>query len=569
MAYPYNRNDRYQNNKKRNNQPQATLDCNFYNPYAFVPINNQVYLLNDTEKQELEQVHDIPFQNGFSGKIKVDFEAITPLCVKNAVQDNANIDGQYYIPGTSIKGMIRSVFEIITKSNLRNGIANARYSMRDLRNNDYELKSTNKPQKSGFLIQLNGNFFIVECFSTPYKYEDIERDEEIYGLKNCRTIAEKYRKLSSHIVEYKDERGTYFCMWFFSGFMNNKEHEFLFDIPSLTKGTKFIPLEDAEYQDFRFVHEIENENEAWKFWKKKLKNYSSIEEIIDDGYKGIVPCFYRTQTKAGHLCVKDLGFAFLYRQPYPHKMHDFLPESHIESGIDFAQSIFGYVQGNSALRGRVQFGNAFIQTPQFASPQTFILGSPKPTFYPFYIEQNTTKLATFFSSTARLSGYKRYLVHPEAMQGNIAPSKVTATFKPLSAGTKFTTIITFQNLRDYELGALLAAISFCQKQDTCFHSLGFAKPFGYGKLKVRNLQLETDNHIANNDSLHDAFIARMCEKLNYANKEVFLQSLSSLFLIAGGGYQDKPIRYPDMKKKEFNSIKNQKKSIAHFSPQKK
>ena len=36
------------------------------------------------------------------------------------------------------------------------------------------------------------------------------------------------------------------------------------------------------------------------------------------------------------------------------------------------------------------------------------------------------------------------------------------------------------NLKDYELGALLAAITFCNKYEKCYHSLGYAKPFGYG-----------------------------------------------------------------------------------------
>lgn len=562
MAKQYNNyNGRGNNYQNGNNKPQSTLDRNFRNPYSFVPVNNEVYLLNENETNILENAYDVPFEDGLSGKIKIDFETMTPICVKGTDGENANINGEYFIPGTSIKGMVRSVFEIIAKSNLRNGIANSRYSMRDLRSNDYELKSTNKPQKSGLLMQLNGRFYVMECFSEPWKYAEIEKEEGISNLKSCRSVSEKYRKLKSHIVEYSD--GT-FSMWFFSGFMNNKEHEFWFEIPDFFDEQELFPLEDDEYQDFRFIHEIENDNTSWKFWKKRLKNYSSREAIIKDKYTGIVPCFFRTFEKRGHICVKDLGFSFLYRQPYPKKTHDFLPESHTSESIDLAQSVFGYVKRENALKGRVEFGNAFIKNPHFESEQTFILGSPKPSFYPFYIEQQKgEKLKTYFSSGARLSGYKRFLVHQKSEVGNVPKSKVTTSFRPLSAGTKFSTVVYFHNLRDYELGALLAAITFCMKQNKCFHSLGYAKPYGYGKLKVTNIEfVECEN--MNMELLYNTFVNKICEKCNYKDENTYLNTIKDLFVIASEHNDNKQIRYPNMQKKEFNQIKNLKLSMKDF-----
>lgn len=563
MAKQYNNYNGIGNNyQNRNNRQQPTLDRNFYNPYSFVPANNEVYLLSKDETDILENAHDVPFEKGLSGKIKIDFETMTPICVRGTDGENAKVNGEYFIPGTSIKGMVRSVFEIITKSNLRNGIANSRYSMRDLRSNDYELKATNKPQKSGFLVQLNGLFYVMECFSEPWKYEEIEKIEKISNLKYCRSVSEKYKKLKSHIVEYSD--GT-FSMWLFSGFMNNKEHEFWFEIPTPFDEQELFPLEDDEFKDFRFIHEIENDNASWKFWKKKLKNYNSIEAIIKDKYAGIVPCFFRTFEKQGHICVKDLGFSFLYRQPYPKKIHDFLPKSHATEGIDLAQSVFGYVKKGKALKGRVQFGNAFIQNPHFESEQTFILGSPKPSFYPFYIEQQKDeKLKTYFSSGARLSGYKRFLVRQESEVGNVPKSKVTTSFRPLSAGIKFSTFVYFHNLRDYELGALLAAITFCIKQNQCFHSLGYAKPYGYGILKITDVKfVECEN--MNMELLYNTFVDKICEKCNYKDENTYLNTMKELFAIASGhNDNNKHIRYPSMQKKEFNQIKNLKLSMKDF-----
>lgn len=558
-----------QNYNKNGFKNNSNIENNFYNPFAFVPLNDKVYLLSKEELKDLEQVHDVPFKDGISGKIVVDFEAITPICVKSSQEENTNVDGRYFIPGTSLKGMIRSVFEIITLSNFRNGIANSRLSMRDLRSNDYALKASDKPQKSGLLIQLNNEFYILPCNSKALKYSDIEKQTRTQGLKYCKSISEKYKKIPSVF-----EQGGKYSMWFFSGFMNNKKHEFLFDIPMSFNSKDLIPLQEDEYQDFRFIHEIENKNASWTYWKKKIKNYSSVEAVKSDSYRGIAPCFFREFTKEGKRCVKDLGFAFLYRQPYPKKMHGFLPSSHVDGGVDLSQSVFGYVKGEKALKGRVQFGNAFIGSTKLETSQAFVLGSPKPSFYPFYVEQKGEgKLETYFSKTAKLSGYKRYLIHQECENGVEVTGenkRVVSIFRPLSAGTKFSETIYFHNLKDYELGALLAAITFCNKYEKCYHSLGYAKPFGYGKLKVKRVKVDSDSNVRD-ESLYGRYVSKMCEKLNLNDEQALLGLFDYLFVLASGNYANKSegIRYPGMQEKDFNAIKNRRYSIKDFFPKKK
>ncbi len=550
------------NNNYPKRSQQRTITTDFYNPYAFVPLTNKILLIDNQEKEILS--HDIPFNNGKSGTVSIDFESLTPFCVCDTDGSNTSIYDNYFVPGTSIKGMIRNVFEIITMSNIRNGIANKRYSMRDLRNSAYELKASNHPQKSGFLIQLDGKFYIQKCSCEKYSYKDIEKEEGISGLKNCKSVKEKYAKLQSPIVEYED--GS-FTMWFFSGFMNNKNSEYLFDIPREFDG--LIPLKEEEYRDFIFIHEKENENASWKFWKRKLKNYKSIEDLKKDVYKGIAPCFFRTKTdEVGDLCVKDLGFSFLYRQPYKKAIHDFLPSTYLQGGIDMTQSLFGYVNEKDALKGRLQFEHSFICNARKEKEQTFILGGPKPTYFPFYLKQGEpAKLHTYFSEQTYISGHKRYLVQQNAVEGKEKPSKVTKTFVPLSANTKFTAKIHFHNLRDYELGALIAAITFCNHQTSCFHSLGIAKPFGYGKLRVNNYTITmTGEDYCNIDFYHE-FISMMCNKLNFVNEAEYLKSISYLFDIASAHYiPQKRIRYPQMVDKEFDIIKNQKLSLTDFSP---
>jgi hypothetical protein len=47
-----NKYNKYSNNQNRNNQ-QTPFRANFYNPYAFVPLNERVYLLSEDERKLL------------------------------------------------------------------------------------------------------------------------------------------------------------------------------------------------------------------------------------------------------------------------------------------------------------------------------------------------------------------------------------------------------------------------------------------------------------------------------------------------------------------------------------
>lgn len=559
----YNRKNNYSNNQNRNNQ-QFYFNANFYNPYAFVPLNERVYFLSEEECKLLENVQDVPFENGYSGRIDLKLKSETPFCVKIEA-NNGNVPF-YTIPGSSIKGMIRSVFEIITMSNYRNGVRDDRYSFRDLgKNSNYALKS-GKEQKSGILIKLNEKYYIHPCESEKQSYTEIEKSLGLFPstLVNAKNVERKYNAIKSPIKNGK--------IYLFSGHMNNKEHEYVLELPNIDKN-KLIPLEGKRLEDFLFIHQEENKNASWKFWKTRLKNYDDIFEVINDGYKGVAPCFFRTyKDKNGKKSVLDLGFAFLYRQAYDKTIHDFIPECYREDeknekkiNVDLVQSVFGYTKGDKALKGRVQFGSVVIDNPKFSSEQCFILGSPKPTFYPFYIEQDGGMLNSYFTGT-KLSGYKRYMVHNIKKQGTVPESKVTTKFKPVVAGTEFVVPIYFHNLRDYELGALLAAISFCNKENQCFHSLGFAKPYGYGKMKIQGIELSADKDVER-EELYQAYINKICSECKFANEATMLSSISNLFILASN-HSDKEIRYPKLKPNEFVDIKKAKLSINNLSPKK-
>jgi hypothetical protein len=130
------------------------------------------------------------------------------------------------------------------------------------------------------------------------------------------------------------------------------------------------------------------------------------------------------------------------------------------------------------------------------------LGSPKPTYYPIYLEQKghegyideeEKNFVTMMSPNAILRGWKLYPVREKyetsfPVDGN--QEENTNPSRPLGAETKFKFFINFHNLRPVELGALLYAIVL---KKGCLHSLGFAKAYGYGSCKYSILSTQGFN----------------------------------------------------------------------------
>src|SRR5699024_9206378 len=73
-----------------------------------------------------------------------------------------------------------------------------------------------------------------------------------------------------------------------------------------------------------------------------------------------------------------------------------------------------------------------------------------------------------------------------------AKKKQIVEFIPLDKDVRFVSKVNFHNLKTEELGALLSALTFHQTEECC-HSMGMAKPQGYGKVKINVQSLSVDN----------------------------------------------------------------------------
>ena len=85
-------------------------------PYNFVPLNKEVFYPSWAD----DISHDVPFEDGESGEIDITITAKSPIFIRNHSDDKDNQSKEFchhnnlkYIPGSSLKGVIKTIVEII------------------------------------------------------------------------------------------------------------------------------------------------------------------------------------------------------------------------------------------------------------------------------------------------------------------------------------------------------------------------------------------------------------------------------------------------------------------------
>lgn len=502
-------------------------------PYNFVPFNKQVISPHWTEQIS----HDIPFEDGLSGKIDITLKAESPIFVRDGIgqkqaKENYRDDvqhkshhfsqygGKYFIPGTSIKGMIRNVLEILSFGRMEGKVNDHKYALRDLSGamkNQY-LKDF-KPDKifCGWLKKGDDNsYYITDCgIPGRISHREIDRvfgtDFSTYFSRGGgfnfkkdyeKSAQKKYKLFDGHnanqrfVFEYEDAGrniykidldGDHEGSLVFTGQPGYRQQrngkwsghhlEFIFFKGSETE--RVVP--ENVMQDFFFAYFEQDKakwSKDWEVWREKL---SRGEEI---------PVFFH---KSGNN-IKSLGLSYLYKLPYNNSVLDAITHYQGKGKLDLSDAIFGYVDKNKALKGRVHIGHAFATHAEVDTEKKEVLSGPKASYYPTYMRQNVnaagavSKYNTFMDNGAEIAGWKRYPVHANGVKNNPPPrdtnsEKILTKFTPLKAGAEFTFSIRYHNLRPVELGALLSALIFHGTENT-FHSIGMAKPLGYGKVSL-------------------------------------------------------------------------------------
>lgn len=490
-------------------------------PYNFVPLENRAFY--PSWANHISQ--DIPFEDGVSGSIEYTIEAKTPIFVRNGYTDRKNPDqefskapgGQYFIPGTSLKGEIRNVLEILSFGKMTQ-VQDARFGIRDLSNNPEGQFYRQKIQNvhCGWLYKRlaedgSEEYFINDCgipgriapevidnhygtalamfgqnLALNRQYADNDDEEK------SRSAYNKYENILKISLENQDIEERLFGT--FSTVKDNNNRVIANFSQTGQKGCIVVTGQPSrrdtrnrtgKYYEFVFFESNTNEKvesqiiDDFITIHKNNYDYKNIwKRYLNEGKR--VPVFFmRRNGNVGP--IDAIGLAYMFRIPTANFIKGAIPTA-LQSNIrkDLAECIFGTVKKSlKQLKGRVIISHAFAcGTPNKCDPVTTVLGSPKPSYGPLYASSGTWN-----DANAQIKGRKRYPVRTTLLPSNAGTDSQTCKFIPLDKGTSFKGRITFHNLKECELGALIAALTFNGNPECC-HSIGEAKPLGYGKVKI-------------------------------------------------------------------------------------
>jgi len=455
-------------------------------PYNFVPLSKHVFSPDGDWASKVSM--DVPFSDGICGTLQVKVTARTPIYIRNGGAHPEGLDrlsdphyldffqvfpgGPYAIPGSSFKGMLRSVIEIATFGKIagtagrQRRVDNHRYALRDLSNKYYKKCFTeetitgfrprvlagwlNEGENEEWSVELcdfarveqklledelaPGNFLGVG--SATNKYCIIKPLSEVVFTCGPESPHEHSLDQNGHrkILVYRKVESISFknrCECLVNGEQDGvlvmtgqpskrdgrpgKKHmEFVF---FGTKGERGV--EEQVKHDFEFAHSAElgenrKPNEDWGFWKEELKKGRKI------------PVFVLCDAKGD---IKSMGLAMMFRLPYENDIHQTIAHTsakHLDgTTLDFCETLFGRVEDKEGLRGRVCVEALTAETVPAIERQTVltVLNGPKPTYYPNYVKQDMDRDGrvrgehrTYMDEKSEIRGWKRYITREEGFQ---------------------------------------------------------------------------------------------------------------------------------------------------------
>lgn len=464
-------------------------------------------------KDVIDAYRDHVTQTGtHTGYIDLTITTETPLFIGGPSKQEDTTPLEFYggqnnptIPGSSLKGMVKEIFKIVTASSFRPyqrgtglGDFEDRYlyfrdiasAIKPLKNYYAERMMTTLPcgdgpsvpkAKPGFIIQtIDNNYFVVP--SSMKKYSYLNND----GME---------RKMNAPSIDWTDKYVN-----IHTGAMRSKKSYMRITKPC-TFG-KRIPIPQScieSYADDKNRGTLDLLDKRTGKSDDAAKSYTRCEDI-----KFVVPCFFTEKDGV----VEHFGHGRYYRIAYDLKISDHLPNSleQHNNGVDLCDSVFGY---GDNWAGRVSFSDAHVQGTLKMCPSDYPhpLMGPNPTSFQLYLEQNVDDHNTYNHwghEHASLRGYKMYWHQPLAKAKDWTRTaeekeiKGTRKIRPVDRGVTFTSRIHFERLSDVELGALLMSLNLDQYsggQRRTYYKLGMGKSIGFGSVK-----LDTDVTIFDNNS---------------------------------------------------------------------
>jgi hypothetical protein len=337
----------------------------------------------------------------FSGIIDINLKALTPIFIRGEKESFFKSDNKYLIPGSSLRGLIRNMIEVITFGGF-NSFTDKRLYNRSFAETESEVK-----------------WYYYSRMGIPKDQNDVAKESSLPGYLNFDETKQRYYILPvKGKVERTDMSNKEFKHIFvqstskwevYSGIMRNrneriKKKHWILPLPVEDKEENKLHILEKDIKDYRNDVNRKLSGDAENILlkaKRKLPKYP-------DG----IPIFYGLYRDNENNERISFGHTKFFRIPYHKSIGNHVPKELWENDLDFANELFG---GDNGLKsGKLNFEDAICtdNTTELAIPN--ILSSPKPTTFQHYLIQPNgykTKrkdLKHWGSSETAIRGYKQY-----------------------------------------------------------------------------------------------------------------------------------------------------------------
>ncbi len=448
----------------------------FINPYNFVGMGNEV-------------VRQKPESGTLTGKISCTLVVRNKLCIPDTESAETEqgghtrftfyrVGGEPVIPGSQLKGMVRTYYEAVSNSCLsvnNNNILSARHSF---------------PRKRGLLKYDRDGWHLFPAhmqkekgnFPTALKADEFRRVWYDLGRKKlqyykfsldgaeieCRGLEDAVKDYEKNVTIYKEMRGSFF--------KTNKD--------SAQKLTYDLKKDPSSKEMFPVFY-----------------------ELIEDG-KDELPLVYLSPSQIG-------------RSVFNKKLDDLLGShrscsKNNEACLCKACSLFGMIGGEGRkwqLAGSVRFTDAVVEDGKFSSEKNIVLkelSGPKTTSTEFYAKRpEKAKTWTYESKTTAYQGKgkdstpvrelceidlrgRKFYLHNSMLKKSdyCAPenekTKRNSSQELCSEGSRFTFDVFFENITETQLKELVWVLALGENSENSerLFKLGHGKPLGLGSVKV-------------------------------------------------------------------------------------
>lgn len=522
----------------------------FINPYNFVPVDYSKKSTNSLGSDE----------ERMTGVITCSLYTKTPIAILDAVKYEEKENGHriypfmkdakgenYIIPGSSVRGMLRSVHEVVTDScfstakkevqitarskdafqagvlKLEDGkwnLYDATRYMLLVKKNNFQVKPNHvnakiwncysyhvDDDKNGkYIVDKNKN----QIYTGQEVWIDVLKDDKGNEVKYIKQIRDKdtkvviksipcapvartvYKKDNSDINAKKN-----------SGYLvlgeniYSKHHESVFCLK------KEVPMsidENVMKKAFSGLEEavrVYNDGSINKQLKAGGSWYGSFEKMKTNG---CIPVWYdyRASDKILYLSPASIG-----RMTYNNRLIDLVKDKKpctSRANMCESCSMFGMIGSSENYGSRVRVTdaicvNAQVRTQRITLPE---LASPRPSYIPFYLRKKTNgrvsekgkkELTGYDSENYELRGRKFYWHIPNPkFPDNIKENNRNSTVEVLgmNESVPFTFRVYFDDITMDEMRKLVYTINLGQnkKEDVLCHKIGHGKPVGLGSIKI-------------------------------------------------------------------------------------